>query len=110
MSAMKTPHRYRVTIEEPGTSSRAQFDFDNHDDFFAIVERLNARDDLVSAGEILPLAMGTKLLGKVAMENRQHPLFAAFFPHFVELIQGLKKGMPGRPGRAAESPEQDRNG
>lgn len=110
MSTMKKSHRYRVTLEELGTPSRVRFDFDNHDDVFAIVERLNARDDLVSAGEILPLAVGTKLLGKVVMGNRQHPLFATFFPHFVELIQGLKRGMPERPGRTAESPEQDRNG
>ena len=111
---MKKNHSYRVTFEEPDTSSRLQFEFDNHDDVFAILERLSARDDLVSPEEIPRLAVGTKLLGKVVMENRQHPLFAAFFPHFGELVKGLKKGMPSpdaeHPGRSAGSREQDRNG
>ena len=108
---MKKNHRYRVTFEEPGTSSRLQFEFDDHDDVFAILERLNSRDDLVGPGEIPQLAVGTRLLGKVVMENRQRPLFAAFFPHFGELIKGLKKPPDAEhPGRSAGSREQDRNG
>ncbi|MDR1063990.1 MAG: DUF3861 domain-containing protein [Azoarcus sp.] len=99
---MKKGHRYRVTLEELDTPRRLQFDFDNHDDVFAIVERLNARDDLVDAEEIPQLVVGTKLLGKVVMENRKHPLFAAFYLHFVELIKALKKGGPSPD---AEHPE-----
>ncbi|MDR1229633.1 MAG: DUF3861 domain-containing protein [Azoarcus sp.] len=102
---MKKSYRYRVTLEELDTPRRLQFDFDNHDDVFAIVERLNARDDLVDAGEIPQLVVGTKLLGKVVMENRKHPLFSAFYLHFVELIKALKKGTPPldeeHPGRCA---------
>jgi hypothetical protein len=108
---MKKNRRYRVTFEEPGTSSRLQFEFDDHDDVFAIFERQGARDDLAGPGEISQLVVGARLLGKVVMENRQHPLFAAFFPHFVELVKGLKKPQGAEhPGRSAGSPEQDRNG
>jgi hypothetical protein len=111
MNIMKKNHRYRVTFEEPGTSSRLQFEFDNHDDVFAILERQGARDDLVGPEENSQLVVGIKLLGKVVMENRQHPLFAAFFPHFVELIKGLKEPPDAEhPGHSAGSREQDRNG
>ncbi|MDR1530446.1 MAG: DUF3861 domain-containing protein [Burkholderiales bacterium] len=89
---MKKGYHYRVTVEELDASHQLQFDFDNHDNIFAIVESLRTRDDLVSAREIPQLVMGLKLLGKVIMENRQHPLFSAFSLHFAELMKALKKG------------------
>ena len=107
----KKDRHYRVTLEEPGASSRLAFDFDNHDDIFAIIERLRARDDLVSAGEIPQFVLGLKLLGKTLMENRQHPLFSGLFPHFVEFMKNLKKGTPPdakHPEPPAELPDEDR--
>lgn len=89
---MKRSHHYYATLEEPDTSFRLAFDFDNHDDIFAIIERLQTRDDLVSAKEIPRFVLGLKLLGKTLMENREHPLFAGLFPHFVEFMKTLKKG------------------
>ncbi|MDR0672418.1 MAG: DUF3861 domain-containing protein [Zoogloeaceae bacterium] len=92
MSAPKKGHHYRVTLEEPETASRLAFEFDNHDDVFAIIERLKTRDDLVDAKEIPQFALGLKLLGKTLMENRQHPLFSGLFPRFVDFMKELKKG------------------
>jgi hypothetical protein len=89
---MKKSYRYRVTLEALDTPNRLQFDFDNHDDIFAIVERLRGRDDFLAAEEIPPFALGLKLLGKTLMANRQHPLFSAFFPRFAEFMKELKKG------------------
>jgi hypothetical protein len=99
---MMANHHYRITQEQlDATSSTTpspslQFDFDNHDDIFAIIERLDylqQRGD-ISAAEVPQLAVGLKLFGKVMMENRESALFAALHPHFVEFMRELKKGVP----------------
>ncbi|MDR0735917.1 MAG: DUF3861 domain-containing protein [Zoogloeaceae bacterium] len=95
MATPKKGCRYRVTLEEldADTPARLQFEFDNHDDIFAIVERLRGRDgDPVAAGEVPPFVLGLKLLGRTLMANRQHPLFADFFPRFADFMKALKKG------------------
>lgn len=33
-----------------------------------------------------------KLLGEVALERRQEPLFADFLPHYGEFVKRLKRG------------------
>jgi hypothetical protein len=93
-------HRYRITLEhladaQGNPSSRAplRFEAGNHDDIIAIVERMQARNDLpLSADSAAALALGLKLFGEVMLENREHPLFAAFRPHYREFIKELKKG------------------
>ncbi|MDR3213694.1 MAG: DUF3861 domain-containing protein [Azoarcus sp.] len=96
---MKLNH-YRITVEaldDAGgvlpTHEPLSFETSNHDDLYAIVEKLGRRDDL-EKDEILHLAIGLKLFGKVLMENRESPLFDDFFPHFVEFMKNLKKGTP----------------
>jgi len=95
-----TNHRYRITLQELGsatldhTARQLQFDFDNHDDVFTIIDRLRQPDSLadVPADEIPVLALGLKLFGKVLMENKENALLASFKPHFVEFMKALKKG------------------
>jgi hypothetical protein len=97
--AAMSKYHYRITLEQldtaaPETASRAlRFDFDNHDDIFAILERLQRRGDL-SARETPQLVLGLKLMGKVLMENEGNPLLASLKPHFMEFMRELKKGAP----------------
>jgi hypothetical protein len=95
-------HHYRITLEQldatssPVPSRSLQFDFDNHDDIFAIIERLGylqQRGD-ISADEIPQLAVGLKLFGKIVMENKDSTLFSSLRPHFIEFMRELKKGVP----------------
>lgn len=96
---MKQQHRYRITVEHladqngaPSThSAPLQFETGNHDDIFAVVERIQGRGDL-PAESATAFAVGLKLLGEVMLENRQHPLFADFLPQFGQFMKQLKSG------------------
>lgn len=92
-------HRYRVTVQhlataagEPSTyAAPLQFEAGNHDDLFQIAQRLRQRSDLLGINTDA-FAIGLKLFGEVMLENKDHPLFAAFRPHFGAFMQQLKKG------------------
>lgn len=72
-----------------------QFEVGNHDDIQAVVERLRQRGDL-GDDTAMALGVGLKLFGEVMLDNRQHPLFADFLPHFGEFIRHLKQGGKSR--------------
>lgn len=92
-------HRYRVTVEHladahgaPSSySAPVQFEVGNHDDIFVIVDRMRRRDDLDAAAAV-PFAVGLKLFSEVMLENRGHPMFTEFAPHFAQFIKNLKRG------------------
>ncbi|AZY49205.1 DUF3861 domain-containing protein [Bordetella avium] len=94
-------HRYRITVEhladahgQPSThAGPLQFETGNHDDILAIVERVKQRGDL-DARSATAMAVGLKLFGEIMLENRSHPLFAAFRPHFADFMKHLKSGVP----------------
>ncbi len=97
-------HRYRITVEHladargnPSTHAEPlRFEAGNHDDILAIAERMRGRGEF-PAETANALAVGLKLFSEVMLENRGHPLFADFAPHFRAFMQHLKKG-PQRPG------------
>jgi hypothetical protein len=96
-------HRYRVTVEhladengEPAAHDRPlPFEVGNHDDIFAIVERIVERlrrrgdfnDDAAAA-----FGLGLKLFSEVMLENKENPLFSSFPTHFAQFMKELKKG------------------
>ncbi len=91
-------HRYRVTVEhlqDPGgnpvTRDPLSFEVGNHDDIFAIVERMRGRGDF-GPETATAFAVGLKLFSEVMLEHRDHPLFAGFQPHFRQFMKELKKG------------------
>lgn len=90
-------HQYRLTLEYlsdaqgnvPDTPP-VQFVFANHDNLFAIMERLSERDDFTpeTAREF---GLGLKLFSEVMLTDRDNPLFAELRPQFVEFMKKLKK-------------------
>jgi Domain of Unknown Function with PDB structure (DUF3861) len=103
-------HRYRVTLEhlqDPGgnsvTRDPLKFEVGNHDDIFAIVERMRSRGDF-DAETATAFAVGLKLFSETMLEHRDHPLFAQFRPHFQQFMKHLKKG-PAQAGEPAPEPE-----
>lgn len=91
-------HRYRITVEHlaapEGTPSRhapLRFEVVNHDDIVSVVHKLWDRGDLPEDAATA-FGVGLKLFGEVMLENRDHPLFAAFKPHFASFMKELKKG------------------
>lgn len=90
-------HRYRVTLEHlsdtqgsPSSHEPLQFTVSNHDDIFAIVERLRSRCDFTEE-TAEAFGVGLKLFSEVMIDNRTNPLFASFLPHFAQFMKNLKK-------------------
>ena len=94
-------HRYLITVKhladangQPSAYDKPmQFEVGNHDDVFAVVERIKWRgefDDTTTAA----FAVGLKLFSEVMIENRGNLLFEEFSPHFFEFMKKLKKGIP----------------
>ncbi|KJF85967.1 DUF3861 domain-containing protein [Photobacterium phosphoreum] len=84
---------YRVTIEElashPSTDKTIQFEFQDREDLFKIIENLKQGSGL-DATQATRVGVSLRLLGPVMMMNRKHPLFAEFMPHFKTLMIKLK--------------------
>ena len=104
----KRAHHYRLRLEhlaaaapDQPTHSPLELEFDNHDDIFQIIERLNSRPLFAEPGHATEFAIGLKLFSEVMLKNREHPLFAEFQPAFSEFMKKLKSG--------ATAPEEQRN-
>jgi uncharacterized protein DUF3861 len=74
---------YRITIEdvnsEQDTGKTLQFEFQDREDLFKIVEPLATK-----------VGVALRLLGPVMMANRKHALFVDFMPHFKAFMHNLK--------------------
>lgn len=94
---MKKPNFYRITIEDMNTENddspeAMQVEVQDREDMFAIVDTLKKGSGL---DEKLATQVGIaiRLLGQVMMQNRKHPLFVEFMPHFKDFMVNLKKTM-----------------
>lgn len=90
------PHTYRLSLTHlsdqrgnPVAKEVCEFEFQNHDDLAAIIERARA-NETVPADEVLEFCIGLKLLTEVAMRHRNEPAFAEFFPHLGAFIRSVK--------------------
>lgn len=96
-------HRYRITVEHltdaDGSPSHydspLQFEVGNHDDIFAVVERLRQRGDFTN-NAAAAFGVGLKLFSEVMLEEKAHPLFLSFRPHFGQFMKELKSGPQAR--------------
>jgi hypothetical protein len=93
----KRAYKYRLHLEQvagiaPDSPQHQalSFDFENHDDIFSIVERLQARNLFAEPGQSTEFAIGLKLFSEVMLKNRQHPLFEELAPAFKAFMQRLK--------------------
>jgi len=93
----KRAHKYKITLEhlatakgEPGTHEPLQLAFDNHDDIFSIIERMQARNLFNNDNQSTEFAIGLKMFSEVMLKNRKHPLFEELAPAFSEFMKKLK--------------------
>ncbi|WOT04151.1 DUF3861 domain-containing protein [Shewanella youngdeokensis] len=84
---------YRITIEEvkdeQATAKTLTFDYQDREDVFDVVEKLKQGSGL-EASLATRVGVALRLLGPVMMQQRKHPLFAEFMPHFKQFMQHLK--------------------
>lgn len=90
-------HLYRFTVEHledpKGNSVESAplvFKTKNHDDVFAIVEKMKNKG-LFDEEDATSFAIGIKLFSEVMLKNKDHQLFSEFKPHFAEFMRTMKK-------------------
>ena len=86
--------RYSIALEEldvpaaePGRT--LTFSVENHDDIFAIVDRLKL-GKVVPAAEAAEFALGLKLFSEVVIRHRKEPMFSEMFSDIGQFIKRLK--------------------
>jgi hypothetical protein len=102
----KRAHHYRLRLEHLAPASPDQpiqapreLEFDNHDDIFSIISRMEGRSLFAEPGQAAEFAIGLKLFSEVMLKNRELPLFAEFRPAFSEFMKRLKGGAPPKEGQ-----------
>ena len=94
----KRSNKYRLTLEllatakgETGLHEPLQLAFDNHDEVFSIIKRIQDKNVFQSKGQAAEFAIGLKLFSEVMLKNKSLPLFEAFRPAFGDFMKKLKE-------------------
>lgn len=64
--------------------------FDNHDELFGIIEKIQEKNLFNTKEEATEFAIGLKMFSEVMIRNRKHPLFEdlqAAFPLFMKKLK-----------------------
>lgn len=93
----KRTNKYRLKLELLSTAKQddtsyppVELEFDNHDNIFSIIERLQTKDLFQTKDEATGFAIGLKMFSEVMLKNRTHPLFSEFSPAFGAFMKKLK--------------------
>lgn len=90
---MKKQKSYRITVEEIDTEGQAtclQFEIEDREDIFAVVEAVKKGSDLDEI-DATRVALALRLLAPTMVKHKKHPLFETFMPHFKDFMMNLKK-------------------
>ncbi|MDH7912238.1 DUF3861 domain-containing protein [Winogradskyella sp. SYSU M77433] len=79
-----------VLKDESVAEKNLEFEFENHDNIFNIIDILKAKNLFDNDNESVEFAVGLKLFSEVMLKNRKHELFEDFFPHFSDFMKKLK--------------------
>lgn len=80
--------RYKVTVEEVSGEKTLSFESENHEDIFAIVEKLKQHPDFKD--DAAEFGVGLKLFTGVIMKQKTNPIFKNLMPHFKDFMMELK--------------------
>lgn len=92
----KKHNKYRITLEhlhspkDLGLNETIDFEFENHDEIFSIIERIKANNPFEKENEATEFALGLKLFSEVMIKNRNHELFEELMPAFGSFMKKLK--------------------
>jgi len=93
----KKVNKYHLTLSLlQGTSGEAILEkqlsltFDNHDEIFAIIDRIKAKNLFDNEEQATAFAIGLKMFSEVMIKNRNHPLFEELKPAFQSFMKRLK--------------------
>lgn len=92
----KKNNKYSINLKELALKDESvaeknlEFEFENHDNIFNIIDILKAKNLFDNDNESVEFAIGLKLFSEVMLKNRKHELFEDFFPHFSDFMKKLK--------------------
>jgi len=67
-----------------------ELEFGNHDNIFAIIEKMKKRDRFKAEQDSVEFAIGLKLFSEVMLKNKDNSLFEDFRPAFGKLMKKIK--------------------
>lgn len=67
-----------------------ELEFGNHDNIFAIIERMKNRNRFKTEQDSVEFAIGLKLFSEVMLKNKDNELFEDFRPAFGALMKKIK--------------------
>lgn len=74
-----------ITPEEPLT-----LDFNNHDNIFGIIARLQEKNPFDDENQAAEFAIGLKMFSEVMLKNKDNSLFDELMPAFLIFMKKLK--------------------
>lgn len=89
-------NHYKVTLEHTYNpkgeklQEPIQVEFDNHDNIFVIIEKLQERSLFNDENQETEFAIGLKMFSEVMLRNKENPLFEEFLPAFKDFMKKLK--------------------
>ena len=93
----KKTNRYNLILTqislangEQGNHLPLDITFENHDEIFGIIERIQQKDPFNNSAQAAEFALGLKLFSEVMIKNRDNPLFAELLPAFKPFMEKLK--------------------
>lgn len=93
----KRTNRYRLTLElihaakgDDVHYEPLQLEFDNHDEIFSIVKKLQDKDPFQNKRQATEFAIGLKMFSEVMLRNKNLELFEEFGPAFGDFMKKLK--------------------
>lgn len=91
---------YQITLEQlsdkkgaPVNATPLSFQARNHDDLFAIIERIKSRE-LLNHDDSAAFTVGLKLFSEIVLENRDKPFFKEFSPQVAAIMKMIKGTKP----------------
>ena len=76
---------------ETGSQEPLQLEFDNHDEIFSIIKRIQDKNVFQSKEQAAEFAIGLKMFSEVMLKNKNLPLFEEFRPAFGSFMKKLKE-------------------
>ncbi|TRW23961.1 DUF3861 domain-containing protein [Flavobacterium zepuense] len=67
-------------------------EFDNHDNLFNIIGKLQDRNHFNDVNQSAEFAIGLKMFSEVMLRNKENPLFEDIMPAFKHFMTKLKGG------------------
>ncbi|MFK7948856.1 MAG: DUF3861 domain-containing protein [Saprospiraceae bacterium] len=83
----------KLVREDEKTYEPIELEFDNHDNIFAIIEKMKNRNRFKTEQQSIEFAIGLKLFSEVMLKNKDNPLFEEFRPAFGLLMKKIKSGV-----------------